>query len=81
MNSSERNGQVCPCGCGASRRGFSNVGRAAGMRDGVPRVYRKEHGSCHFCGLDLDQYQECRECGSQDPFETTDYGLGGYYMM
>lgn len=77
----EIDGQICQCGCGASRKGFSDIGRAAGMRNGVPRVYREAHGKCHFCGLDLDQYGECRECGGQDPFTETDYGLSGFYMM
>lgn len=73
--------QTCTCGCGASICGWSNIGKAAGMRRGVPRVYRDTHGKCHYCGLPLDQYKECRECSGQDPFEDGAYGLEDFYMM
>lgn len=72
--------QTCTCGCGASTKGWSNIGKAAGMRNGVSRVYKDTHGKCGFCGLPLDQYGECRECGGQDPFEDYSYGQGVYMM-
>lgn len=75
------NDQTCTCGCGASIRGWSNIGKAAGMRNGIPRVYQDAHGKCHYCGLPLDQYGDCRECGGQDPFEDGAYGLEDFYMM
>ena len=51
----------CPCGCGASLRGWSHAGRY--RRHGVARAYRAEHGHCQLCGLPLDQYHCCEECG------------------
>ncbi len=54
----------CPCGCGASMANWANA--AAHLRGGVRRVYRPEHGSCHYCGQSLDQYRTCADCGTQD---------------
>jgi len=55
---------VCPCGCGASLRGWSRAGFQRGLRDGVERIYRPEHGTCSLDGLPLDQYRACGECES-----------------
>ena len=54
---------ICDCGCGASTIGWSNAGRAHGMRDGVERVQAAAHGRCQLCGLMLDQYGDCGQCG------------------
>lgn len=50
----------CPCGCGASLKGWSAAG--ASRRLGVRRIYRSEHGPCHYCGGPTDQYHQCEEC-------------------
>jgi hypothetical protein len=58
--SCEKNGAgelVCTC-CGGPVDGWTTVGRAAGFRVGVDRLYRAEHGE-HWCGRPLDQYGEC----------------------
>lgn len=46
---------------GCDMSGWSRAG--AHLRVSVSRVYRTEHGSCHFCGQPLSQFQECEECG------------------
>lgn len=53
---------LCQCGCGASWRGWSDYGRARGFRVGVERVYADTHPACRWCGLNTDQYGQCREC-------------------
>lgn len=58
--------EFCSCGCGASLRGWSNVGFRRGRRDGVERKYTQAHGTCMACGEMLDQYEVCRFDGSED---------------
>lgn len=57
--------QKCECGCGADISGWSNAAKARGLRRGIKRIYRPSHGTCYYCGLPLDQYQECAECSGE----------------
>lgn len=57
--------QKCDCGCGADISGWSSAAKARGLRRRITRIYRPSHGTCYYCGLPLDQYQECQECGEQ----------------
>lgn len=58
--------EFCSCGCGASLKGWSNVGLSRGRRDGVERKYTEAHGTCIACGEMLDQYKACRFDGFEN---------------
>lgn len=58
--------QECECGCGADISGWSNAAKARGLRRRIQRIYRPSHGTCYYCGLPLDQFQECAECSGED---------------
>lgn len=58
--------QECECGCGADISGWSNAAKARGLRRRIRRIYRPSHGTCYYCGLPLDQFQECAECSGED---------------
>lgn len=45
---------------GCNVTGWSHAG--AHLRVNIRRIYRAEHGSCHYCGANLSQYGECAEC-------------------